>query len=130
MTDEEIREALLACAEHQTWRVIAGGVGVSQETLRQFALEPGRRLGVKSRAAVLRYLTPVELPAAIAEEIRLAIGHARETVRLLEAITASGRQRDEAALLSLREAAANAVAAQDVKRSGAAAARRRTSAAE
>jgi hypothetical protein len=130
MTDEEIRLRLQERTAHQTWKAVAAAVGCNSETLRQFVKQPHRNLHPDIRAAVLRYLTPVELPPTIAEEILFALGHARETVRLLEAITASGRQRDEAALLELRAAAANAVAAQDVKRSGAAAARRRTSAAE
>lgn len=130
MTDEQIREALLARAEHQTWRAIAGAVGVSQETLRQFAIEPERRLGAKSRAAILRYLTPAALPPTIADEIRRALGHARETVVLLEAVMASAQRHDEAEALRLREAAAQTVAGGDATKRATTGARPRKSAGE
>lgn len=130
MNDDQIRAALLSRAEHETWRALAGAAGVSQETLRQFALEPERRLGAKSRAAVVLWLQPVALPPSVAEEIRKALGHARETVRLLEAVTASAARHDEADEHAKREAAAKMVAAGDAKTRGAAAARRRASTGE
>lgn len=130
MTDAEIRAALLARSEHQSWREISVAIGVGPETLRQFSLDPVRPLGAKSRAAVLRYLTPAALDPTIAEEIRLALGHARETVRLLEAVTASARRRDDAEALALREEAARTISEGDVTKRAAAAARPRTSKAE
>jgi hypothetical protein len=130
MTDEEIRTALLARAENETWRALSGAAGVSQETLRQFALEPGRKLGARSRAAVLLWLQPVSLPPSVAEEIRKALGHARETVRLLEAVVASAGRRNEAEAIALREAAAQTIADGDVTKPAGAAARPRKSKAE
>ena len=130
MTDEEIRTALLARAENETWRALGGAAGVSQETLRQFALEPGRKLGARTRAAVLLWLQPVALPPSVAEEIRKALGHARETVRLLEAVTDSARRRDDAEALALREEAARTISDGDVTKRAAATARPRTSKAE
>jgi len=130
MNDADIRSALLARAEHQSWREISVAIGVGPETLRQFSVDPVRPLGAKSRAAVLRYLTPAALDPTIAEEIRLALGHARETVRLLEAVTASARRRDEAEAIALREAAAQTVADRDVTKPAGAAARPRRSKAE
>ena len=130
MNDEDIRAALLARAEHQSWREISVAIGVGPETLRQFSLDPVRPLGAKSRAAVLRYLTPAALDPTIAEEIRLALGHARETVRLLEAVVSSARRHDEAQEIALREAAAKTAFGGDLTKRASAAARPRTSAAE
>ena len=130
MTDEEIRTALLARAENETWRALGGAAGVSQETLRQFALEPGRKLGARSRAAVLLWLQPVALPPSVAEEIRKALGHARETVRLLEAVVSSAGRHDEAQEATVRAKAAKTAFDGDVTKRAAAVARPRKSKAE
>ena len=130
MNDADIRAALLARSEHQSWREISVAIGVGPETLRQFAVDPIRPLGAKSRAAILRYLTPAALDPTIAEEIRLALGHARETVRLLEAVVASADRRDEAEALALRKEAAQTIADGDVTKRAGAAARPRKSKAE
>ena len=130
MTDEEIRAALLARAENETWRALGGAAGVSQETLRQFALEPGRKLGARSRAAVLLWLQPVALPPSVAEEIRKALGHARETVRLLEAVVSSAGRHDEAQEAAVRRKAAKVAFDGDVTKRAAAAVRPPTSKAE
>ena len=130
MNDDEIRSALLSRAEHETWRALAGAAGVSQETLRQFALEPGRKLGAKSRSAVVLWLQPVSLPPSVAEEIRKALGHARETVRLLEAVVSSAGRHDEAEEAAVREKAAKTAFGGDLTKRASAAARPRTSAAE
>ena len=130
MTDDDIRQRLRERTEHQTWKSVAAAVGCNSETLRQFVKQPHRNLHPEIRAAVLRYLTPGSLPPTIAEEIRVALGHARETVRLLEALTASARQHDEAEALAMREAAAQIVAAGDAKTRAGATARPRRSTAE
>jgi hypothetical protein len=74
---------------------------------------------------VLLWLEPVALPPNVAEELRFALGHARETVRLLEAVVASADRHDTAEEHALREAAAQSVDA-DAKKRAAAARRRRS----